>query len=599
MTTKKAARKGESKKSAKKGSAKGSSKKGRGARGPFSTFSMHRTDEGDAQTFNELREERTAFPGFALTAGSLPTLDPETAARQYLEHTLASEAAPSFTAPQTDGGRSEFKSLGTETLLLTNTKTVKFRQYYNQIPVYSSLVTVELDEANECLSINSALGTPEGVSPVANVSPADAVKKALKAAGTKPSSEMIPRLYYYYDQKGGRWRLAYIIEDVPIDRTKRGATAAPPSDNPQRPGIPFSVDYVIDAHTGAVVMELSRTHTMASPDEEDALDDLDRTRRIRFTLQGNSKILRDQQLNLLTHDFRFGDPILSETLLPGGSVTNPPAPWGTGAVSAHANAAVVSQFLRQVLQRNNIDNQGGTIVSSVNCVVARESPDGRQWINAFWSGRRNQMVYGQSIQAARLRSLAVSLDIVAHEMFHGVTDNTSRLEYAFQPGALNESYSDIFGILISNADEPNIANWNFQLGEGVGNGGRAFRDLSRPSLFGQPEHMNQFRVLPNTRNGDWGGVHINSGIHNFAAFKIMTARDAQGRFIFTPQQVAAIFYIALTQQLSRQSEFSASRLGVVLAARTLFRNDPAASRDAKVAAIEGAFDAVGIRAPSN
>lgn len=209
------------------------------------------------------------------------------------------------------------------------------------------------------------------------------------------------------------------------------------------------------------------------------------------------------------------------------------------------------------------------------------------------------MVYGQSVQGQRLRSLSVSIDIVAHELFHGVTDSTSRLEYAFQPGALNESYSDIFGIVISNFDEPDIADWNFQLGEGLGNGGRPFRDLSRPSRHDQPEHISQFRVLPNTQNGDWGGVHINSGIHNFAAFKIMTARDAQGRFLFTPQQLAAIFYLALTQHLTRQSDFSASRRGVVLAARTLFRNDSAAARDAKIAAIEEGFNDVGIRAPAN
>lgn len=599
MTTKKAGKKGSAKKSSKKGSAP----KRRGlaaapAADAFSTFAIHRADETDARAFDALRTERPAFSAFALSGDAVNNLDPETAARQYLDQALASDSVPSFTAPE--GTQSEFKSLGTETLLLTNTKTVKFRQFYNKVPVYSSLVTVELDEANECLSINSNLGTPAGVSPVAKVSPAEAVKTALKAAGTKPDWELTPRLNYYYDQKGGRWRLAYIIEDVPIDRSKRGATAPPADGQPQQPaGVPFHVDYVIDAHTGSVVAELSRTHTMSAPEEEDALDDLDRTRRIRFTLQGNGKILRDSRLNLVTHDFQFGDPITGEQLLPGSSVTNPPAPWASGAVSAHANAAQVATFMRQVLQRNNIDNRGGAIVSSVNCVVARESPDGRQWFNAFWTSRRNQMVYGQSIQNQRLRSLSVSLDITAHEIFHGVTDNTSRLEYAFQPGALNESYSDIFGILVSNMEEPNIARWNFQLGEGLGNGGRAFRDLSQPSRHNQPEHMSQFRVLPNTQNGDFGGVHINSGIHNFAAFKIMTARDAQGRFLFTPPQLAAIFYIALTQHLTRQSNFSASRRGVVLAARTLFRNEPAASRDAKIAAIERAFDDVGIPAPPN
>lgn len=596
MSARKAPKKGSPKKSPRKGPARRSTKKGRAAAGAFSTFAMHRADEAHAPTFVALRDERPGFAGFALTADSVNRLDPETAARQYLEQALASDSVPSFTAPKGDGARSTFKSLGTETLPLTNTKTVKFRQFYNKIRVYSSLVTVELDEENECLSINSTLGTPSGVSAVAKVSPAAAVKKALKAAGTKPGGELPPRLHYYYDLKAGRWRLAYIIEDVPVDRSKRGATARSRGGKPRKQArVPFYVDYVIDAHTGALVAELSRTHTMASPEEEDALDDLDRARRIRFTLQAGGKVLRDSRLNLFTHDFLFGDPSAPAAPLPGGSVMNPPIPWSPAAVSAHANAAVVARFLRQVLGRNNIDGQGGPIVSSVNCVVARESPDGRQWAGAHWTGR--QMVYGQLIRGQRLRSLSASLDIVAHELFHGVTENTSRLELHFQPGALNESYSDIFGILVSNSDKPDIATWNFQIGAGFGNAGGPLRSFNRPSRFGQPEHMSQFRVLPDTQNGDFGGIHINSGIHNFAAFKIMTARDTQGRFLFTPPQLASIFFPALTQHLTRQSDFSASRRGVVLAARTLFRNDPASSRDIKITAIERAFNAVGIRTP--
>ena len=60
------------------------------------------------------------------------------------------------------------------------------------------------------------------------------------------------------------------------------------------------------------------------------------------------------------------------------------------------------------------------------------------------------MVYGQVLNGKSLMSLSVDLDVVGHEMFHGVTDMTSRLEYALQSGALNESYSDIFGVIIAN-----------------------------------------------------------------------------------------------------------------------------------------------------
>ena len=73
---------------------------------------------------------------------------------------------------------------------------------------------------------------------------------------------------------------------------------------------------------------------------------------------------------------------------------------------------------------------------------------------------------------------------------------------------------------------------------------------------------------------DYGGVHYNSGIHNFAAYNIITAADGAGGRLFKPEELAAMFYIALTQHLARQSGFSDSRRGVVLAARSLFRQLP-------------------------
>jgi bacillolysin/neutral peptidase B len=179
-------------------------------------------------------------------------------------------------------------------------------------------------------------------------------------------------------------------------------------------------------------------------------------------------------------------------------------------------------------------------------------------------------------------------------MFHGVTDSTARLEYAVQSGALNESYSDIFGIIIANFSNPDPRTWSWKVGEGLSPSGKPFRDMRDPTLFGQPDHMDKFKVLPNTQRGDWGGVHTNSGIHNKAAFNILTAPGSGGSLALTPQEVAGIFYLALTQQLSRTSQFSDSRRGVLVSARTLFRTLPPDQQTAKLAAITNGFTAVGI-----
>lgn len=310
-------------------------------------------------------------------------------------------------------------------------------------------------------------------------------------------------------------------------------------------------------------------------------------REIECAANGPGFVLRDATRNVATFDFSFRNINAEFGRLPGTVVSNqPPKPWSPAAISAHANATEVVDFLAKVLRRNGLDNAGGPVISSINCV---DRPGTQEWKNAAWVG--TQMVYGQRKVGSRLRSYAAAKDVVAHEIFHGLTDKTSRLEYRGQSGALNESYSDIFGIIVSNINQANIAKWDWRLGEDLTGTGMPIRNLADPTKHNQPAHMNNYLRLPETREGDWGGVHWNSGIHNKAAHTILTTRRG-GQFLFTATQVAAIFYLALTQSLSRTSDFSASRRAVELWARSLFRND--ADRDVKVKAVSDAFAGVGI-----
>jgi Zn-dependent metalloprotease len=554
----------------------------------LSAFGFHRgEDEASSQAVRALRAERHSFRAFATTEEiGLSNLDPETAARQHLRQALASEALPRFTAPKVSGATSEFRSLGTETLPLTGTKTVKFRQAYNKIPVYGSLVTVEMDDENELLAISSSLGDPLNVDPVARISPADVLNtvRTLAGYGTQPL-QATPRLCYYFDSAAGRWRLVYVVEDI---NKKDGETTQQAAGH-----IPLVVDYVIDAHTGGSVAELSRTPNATVSREGDAQDGLGKLRRIRYLLreEDNTEILQDDLLNIRTHNFMFQD-LRDMGRWPGKYVSNPPSPWDPGAVSAHANAAVVMEFLQKVLLRNGFDNLGSTLISSVNCIVSGESPDGQEWRNAAWAGDK-QMVYGQRRVNGELRSYAVGLDVTGHEVFHAVTSRTARLQYRAESGALNESYSDIEGTLIQNFEKPDLSEWDWRIGEDLEGTGIPLRDLSEPTKYGQPAHMRDYLNLP--LEEDNGGVHYNSGIHNLAAYKIMTAKDAQGKYLFDAASLAALFYLALTQYLSRTSLFSDSRRAVLLVARTLFRNDDSALRNARQRAISDAFDAVGIR----
>lgn len=557
----------------------------RDATNGLNTFSLHAYESSSAEVLEQLRQERRRSPGFALEpVAPQDELDPETTARRYLGQALDSTAVPSLTAPEAVGTTSKFKTISTETVPLTGTKTVKFRQTLHEIPVYGSLVTVELDETNNLVGIDSALGQPEGVDPVADVSPAQALAHARKARDgyTATLDGVVPRLHYYFDRQASTWRLVYILEDVPVVPSSAKSTDLEP---------PRFVDYVIDAHTGDVVAVLPRTPSVGQEEEQTALDSFGDKRTFVAVAENGHLVLKDPTHNVETYDFGFGDPVVQGRRLPGAAISNPPA-WSPSAVSSHANAVAVSDFLRTVLKRNNIDDRGGPIISTINCVVVEDSPGDNEWRNAFWNSL--QMVYGQVVRDGELLSLAANIDVVAHEIFHGVTDHTSRLEYAFQPGALNESYSDIFGTIIANQGNENPRKWDWLLGERLLPGDKPFRDLSDPPRFGQPDHMDDFLVLPDTQAGDWGGVHKNSGIHNKAAFNLLTTENGEGDLVVTPDEVAAVFYLALTQRLSRTSQFTDSRRAVITSARTLFRKLPADEQEQKITAIENAFDAVGI-----
>jgi Zn-dependent metalloprotease len=304
-------------------------------------------------------------------------------------------------------------------------------------------------------------------------------------------------------------------------------------------------------------------------------------------------------MRVATFDFSFRNIVADRQELPGNPIRRPPA-WDGNAVSAHTNLTRVAAYLRHVVFRDGVDNLGSPLVASVNCVGA-DAP-GRDWPNAQWVAFKRQVVFGQLRVPAGpgesvLRSYAASPELVAHEVFHGVTDSSSHLSFVGMPGALNESYSDIFGVLVRNADEGDIGRWLWTIGVGLGSDGGAIRDLREPSRFGQPEHMNDYRQLPLGEDSDWGGVHVNSGIHNKAAYRLMNSRGSGGHFLFQPMALAYVFHRALTMHLSRQSTFADSRAAIRLSVQTLFRAGPQSRLERAVAAVAAAFDGAGIVEP--
>jgi hypothetical protein len=253
--------------------------------------------------------------------------------------------------------------------------------------------------------------------------------------------------------------------------------------------------------------------------------------------------------------------------------------WAPLEVSAHFNAGEAFTYFLQTFNRKSLNGSGGNIISIIN--VADENGDGLD--NAFWSG--TAMFYGNGADA--FKPLAQSLDVAGHEMSHGVIQNTAGLEYMGQSGALNESFADIFGAMIDRDD--------WKLGEDVVKlnffPSGALRDLSNPHNGGngpqdngwQPAHMNEYQNLPNTPQGDNGGVHVNSGIPNHAFFLFASN--------IGKNKAEQIYYKALRDYLVKSSQFIDLRNAVERAAGDLHgTNSP------EVMAARSAFDAVGIGA---
>lgn len=222
------------------------------------------------------------------------------------------------------------------------------------------------------------------------------------------------------------------------------------------------------------------------------------------------------------------------------------------------------RFFKDVLKRNSIDGNGMVLEGTVHF------GDGYQ--NAFWDGAR--MVFGDG-DGRIFVSFTKSKDVIAHELAHGVTEHTADLAYHNQPGALNESFSDVFGSLVKQyalnqtADQ---ADW--LIGKdivGKDFPGRALRSMKDPGTAydgdDQPGHMRNYVDLPDTRAGDWGGVHVNSGIPNRAFHLFATALGGRA------WETAGRVWYATLLELRSDSKFQVCADKSVLVAKREFGAD--------------------------
>jgi Zn-dependent metalloprotease len=246
-------------------------------------------------------------------------------------------------------------------------------------------------------------------------------------------------------------------------------------------------------------------------------------------------------------------------------------PSGDTAVDeAYDGAGTTFAFYRDVYERDSIDGRGLGLVSSVHY--------GTRYENAFWDGA--QMVYGDGGgQLFRDGAFTHALEVIGHELTHGVTQYSAGLEYRGQPGALNESFSDVFGVLVKQyaAQQPaddDEEKWLIGGGALMPRWGRALRSMKAPGTAWQgdqqPGHMDDYVHLPDDNDpaNDNGGVHINSGIPNHAFYLAATALGG-----YAWEKAGRVWYVTLTDRLRPGSEFEECATATVAVARDLFGDE--------------------------
>ena len=249
---------------------------------------------------------------------------------------------------------------------------------------------------------------------------------------------------------------------------------------------------------------------------------------------------------------------------------------------AYDGAGTTYDLYFEVYERNSVDDKGMRLDSSVHY--------GSKYDNAFWNG--SQMVYGDG-DGKLFERFTISIDVIGHELTHGVTAREANLDYQGQSGALNESISDVFGSLVkqrSLGQTADQADW--LIGEGIFTPavrGVALRSMKAPGtayddpVLGkdpQPAHMRDYVDT----NDDDGGVHVNSGIPNRAFYLVAAAIGGNAW-----DSAGKIWYVALRDLLRRTSQFADAARLTAQAAVTVFGADSAEER-----AVKAAWQSVGV-----
>jgi Zn-dependent metalloprotease len=466
-----------------------------------------------------------------------------------------------------------------------------FQEYYQGIPILYSIVKVQ-QNASEIISVTGKFTTAEKPINKVNISPEAALAQAKNA---------VPAVSYKWERKEEEAMLREALQKPNFSYDPKTHLVLYPTkvDGKEVYRYAYALDIYshepdarynvyIDAENGSV---LAKIPTMCTIDVKGiAVTKYHGTQEIMTdSLAPNSFRLKETNrkgLNQVieTRDCNTGDEGGSVDFIDSDNIwNNKNSQYNEASTDCHFGAEMTFDYFYDSLGRDSYDNQGSPLLQYVHFDV--------NWFNAQWTGSYSR--YGDGNGAP-----LTSVDVVSHEITHGITQETAGLIYAGESGALNESFSDIFGTVVEFKKLDSTASWE------IGTSSFKLRDMAAPNRYNNPDcyeglfFTKTVGCVP-SGNNDYCGVHNNSGIQNFWFYLLSqggTGRNDIGNDYAVVgvglDRAARIAYKNLRDYLGPDSDFQGARDGSIQAAIDLYGfNSP------ECQAVMNAWHAVGVGQP--
>ena len=461
-------------------------------------------------------------------------------------------------------------------------------QYHQGVKVFGGELVRQAD-GGQPVSVFGLLYTGIGIDAEPGLSPRDAAAIVAEMTGATVGPELAPELFVLPTDTGG-YMLAYRLRVLTADDL---------------------TVFFIDASTGDVALRYSDLQTTIGTGQGVHND----TKKISATVRNGTYMAIDAMRPPAIYTYDLKGNLARTQLFLNGLVTlndsdvaaDADNQWtDTAAVDAHAYAGWTYDYLYKRFNRQGLDNRNLTMTSIVHPVKREEWASqpaavlNLYYLNAFYAGR-GIMVYGEGLPPGvtmagrQVNYYSGAIDVVAHELAHGVTDYTSDLVYRNESGALNEAFSDIIGTSVEYLYQPAGSGYlkaDYLVGEDLTAPSGAFRSMADPQAYGDPDHYSKRY----TGTADNGGVHSNSGIANNAFYLAIegganrtSGLSVQGVGAANREKIEKVFYRGFTQFLPANATFAMARAATLQAARDLYGAGSDVER-----AMEQAWTAVGV-----